>query len=72
MSMEFFGWPWAKDFFGPDERKFLYSHLAGAITFIPYGTMVDHFQHSVYEHPEYTPPSATRSGSACWASTCLG
>ena len=48
MSMEFFGWPWAKDFFGKDERKFLYSHLAGAITFIPYGTMVDHFQHIVY------------------------
>ncbi|MBQ6662239.1 MAG: M3 family oligoendopeptidase, partial [Firmicutes bacterium] len=21
----------------------------------PYGTMVDHFQHSVYEHPEMTP-----------------
>ena len=55
MSMEFFGWPWAKDFFGPDERKFLYSHLAGAITFIPYGTMVDHFQHIVYEHPALTP-----------------
>ena len=55
MSMEFFGWPWAKDFFGKDERKFLYSHLAGAITFIPYGTMVDHFQHIVYEKPELTP-----------------
>ena len=55
MSMEFFAWPWAKDFFGKDERKFLYSHLAGAITFIPYGTMVDHFQHIVYEKPEMTP-----------------
>ncbi len=55
MSMEFFGWPWAKEFFGKDERKFLYSHLAGAITFIPYGTMVDHFQHIVYEKPELTP-----------------
>ena len=55
MSMEFFAWPWAKGFFGKDERKFLYSHLAGAITFIPYGTMVDHFQHIVYEKPELTP-----------------
>lgn len=55
MSMEFFGWPWAKDFFGKDEKKFLYSHLAGAVTFIPYGTMVDHFQHIVYEKPELTP-----------------
>ena len=35
--------------------KFRYSHLAGALTFIPYGTMVDHFQHIVYEKPEMTP-----------------
>ncbi len=55
MSMEFMAWPWCKYFFGKDERKYLYSHLAGAITFIPYGTMVDHFQHIVYEKPEMTP-----------------
>ena len=55
MSMEFFGWMNAEGFFGPDARKFLYSHLAGAITFIPYGTMVDHFQHIVYEKPDMTP-----------------
>ncbi|MBQ6019374.1 MAG: M3 family oligoendopeptidase [Clostridia bacterium] len=55
MSMEFFAWPWAEEFFGPDTRKFLYSHLSGALTFIPYGTMVDHFQHIVYEKPQMTP-----------------
>ena len=55
MSMEFFAWPWAEGFFGKDTRKFLYSHLAGALTFIPYGTMVDHFQHIVYEKPNLTP-----------------
>ena len=55
MSMEFFAWPWAEGFFGTDTRKFRYSHLAGALTFIPYGTMVDHFQHIVYETPELTP-----------------
>ena len=55
MSMEFFAWPWAEGFFGTDTRKFMYSHLAGALTFIPYGTLVDHFQHEVYEHPEMTP-----------------
>ena len=55
MSMEFMAWPWAEGFFGEDARKFRYSHLAGALTFIPYGTMVDHFQHEVYAHPEYTP-----------------
>ncbi len=55
MSMEFFAWPWAEGFFGKDARKFRYSHLAAALTFIPYGTMVDHFQHVVYEKPELTP-----------------
>ena len=55
MSMEFFGWMNAEGFFGPDAKKYLYSHLAGAITFIPYGTMVDHFQHSVYEQPDLSP-----------------
>ncbi len=55
MSMEFLAWPWAEDFFGPDARKFRYSHLAAALTFIPYGTLVDHFQHEVYARPDMTP-----------------
>ncbi len=55
MSMEFFGWMNAEGFFGKDARKFRYSHLAGPLTFIPYGTMVDHFQHLVFEKPELTP-----------------
>ena len=53
--MEFMAWPWAEDFFGPDAKKFRFSHLAGALTFIPYGTLVDHFQHEVYARPEMTP-----------------
>ncbi len=55
MSMEFFAWPWAEDFFGDEAEKYRYSHLAGALTFLPYGTMVDHFQHIVYEQPDLTP-----------------
>lgn len=55
MSMEFFAEGNAEDFFGKDAHKFRYSHLAGAIKFIPYGTLVDHFQHSVYENPNMTP-----------------
>ena len=50
------------DFFGEDARKYLYSHLSGALKFIPYGTMVDHFQHEVYAHPEMTPEER----HACW------
>lgn len=55
MSMEFFAWPWAEGFFGKDTNKFYYSHLSGALTFIPYGTMVDHFQHIVFEKLDMTP-----------------
>ena len=55
MSMEFMAWPWSEGFFGKDTRKFHYSHLSSALTFIPYGTMVDHFQHIVYEQPDLTP-----------------
>lgn len=55
MSMEFFSWPWAESFFSEDADKFRYNHLAGSLTFIPYGTLVDHYQHSVYEKPEMTP-----------------
>lgn len=55
MSMEFLAWSHAEGFFGADTRKFYYSHLSGALTFLPYGTMVDHFQHIVYEKPDLTP-----------------
>ena len=32
------------------------------ITFLPYGALVDHYQHEVYEHPEMTPAER----KACW------
>ena len=54
MSMEFFAWPYMKDFFKDDELKYRYHHLSGAIEFLPYGVCVDHFQHWVYEHPTAT------------------
>jgi M3 family oligoendopeptidase len=55
MSMEFFTWQWMKLFFKGDTEKYQYSHLGSAIKFIPYGTLVDHFQHEVYNKPEMTP-----------------
>lgn len=51
MSMEFFAHPYMQDFFGKDTTKYLYSHIADALTFIPYGILVDHFQHEIYENP---------------------
>ncbi|WP_408010572.1 M3 family oligoendopeptidase [Pseudalkalibacillus sp. A8] len=55
MSMEFFTWPWMKLFFKEDTEKYKFSHLSGALTFIPYGVAVDEFQHYVYENPETSP-----------------
>ena len=55
MSMEFFTNPWMKSFFGDRAEDFLRSQLEDAVVFIPYGSMVDEFQHIVYDHPEMTP-----------------
>ena len=55
MAMEFFAEPWSELFFGDDADKFRYTHLAERLCFIPYGTMVDHFQHIMYEYPEFGP-----------------
>ncbi len=55
MSMEFFTEPWMEKFFADKKDDYVLSHLEGAVTFIPYGCMVDEFQHIVYEHPEFTP-----------------
>lgn len=55
MSMEFFAWPWSKYFFKEDTDKYHYQHLGYAMKFIPYGILVDHFQHEVYSKPEMTP-----------------
>lgn len=55
MSMEFITWPWMEGFFQDETQKYKFSHLGNAVQFLPYGVLVDHFQHEVYEHPEMTP-----------------
>ena len=55
MSMEFFTWPWMHKFFKEETDRFKYKHVAGSLSFLPYGACVDHFQHWVYENPEATP-----------------
>lgn len=62
MSMEFFTWPWMKNFFEEDTDKYYFSHLGGSVKFIPYGVLVDHFQHEVYAHPEWSHDERM----ACW------
>ncbi len=55
MSMEFFAWPYMQDFFGEDAERYKFMHALESFSFIPYGTMVDAFQHIVYEQPDLTP-----------------
>ncbi|PKK86903.1 MAG: M3 family oligoendopeptidase, partial [Tenericutes bacterium HGW-Tenericutes-8] len=55
MSMEFFAWPWMPLFFKEDATKYYFSHLAGAISFLPYGALVDEYQHEIYQNPSMSP-----------------
>lgn len=54
MSMEFLTYPWMELFFREDANKYRYQHLADAITFIPYGAIVDQFQTYCYKNPDLT------------------
>ncbi|WHY87891.1 M3 family oligoendopeptidase [Neobacillus novalis] len=60
MSMEFFTWPWMELFFQEDTDKYKFSHLSGALLFLPYGVSVDEFQHWVYENPTASPAERKR------------
>lgn len=55
MSMEFFCWKYIDRFFGARAQDYKFMHLGDALTFIPYGTMVDRFQHIMYEQEDLTP-----------------
>ncbi len=51
MAMEFFTEPWMEKFFADRTKDYLAMHLEESAAFIPYGCMVDEFQHIVYANP---------------------
>jgi M3 family oligoendopeptidase len=55
MSLEFLAYPHIEPMFGAETERYRRMHLIGALEFLPYGVMVDHFQHEVYANPEATP-----------------
>lgn len=56
MSMEFFTEPWYHLFFGKETaQEYTDMHLEDAVIFVPYGCMVDEFQHIIYDNPNLTP-----------------
>ncbi|NLM45734.1 MAG: M3 family oligoendopeptidase [Firmicutes bacterium] len=52
MGMEFFAWPFMELFFGIRAPLYRFRHLCEALLFLPYGALVDRFQHEVYTRPE--------------------
>lgn len=55
MSMEFFTSPYMEKFFADRADDYRKMQIESAILFIPYGCMVDEFQHIVYEKPQMSP-----------------
>lgn len=55
MSMEYFTYGWMEKFFGDRKADYLKMHFMDSAIFVPYGTMVDEFQHIVYGNPDLTP-----------------
>ncbi|MBQ9412533.1 MAG: M3 family oligoendopeptidase [Oscillospiraceae bacterium] len=55
MSMEFLTSPWHRLFFGDATRKYDLAHAEQSLTFIPYGCLVDEFQHRMYAEPDLSP-----------------
>ncbi len=47
-AMEFFAYPWLKDFFGERADDYAYEHLCEALFSLPYIAAVDEFQHRLY------------------------
>lgn len=54
-AMEYLAYPYYELFFGSSAEAFRQLHMTQALLFLPYGCMVDEFQHRIYENPGLTP-----------------
>ena len=54
-AMEFMSYPYMNMFYGDKAQQYCELHMTQALLFMPYGCMVDEFQHIVYDDPEMTP-----------------
>lgn len=50
-TMERFVWPWMDRFFGEDTQKYKFSNLTEAFIYMPFVSVVDEFEHFLYEFP---------------------
>ena len=59
-AMEFMSYPFMEMFYGDKAEQYRELHMTQALLFLPYGCMVDEFQHIVYDNPELTPDERHR------------
>jgi len=53
-AMEFMSYPFMDMFYGDKAEQYRELHMSQALLFLPYGCMVDEFQHIVYDKPDLT------------------
>ena len=54
-AMEYMSYPYMDIFYGKSAEQYSELHMTDGLLFLPYGCMVDEFQHVVYDKPELTP-----------------
>ena len=54
-AMEYLSYPHLGEFFGPAGTEAALLHMTESLLFLPYGCMVDEFQHRIYDEPTLTP-----------------
>ena len=54
-SMEYMSYPFMDIFYGERADQYCQMHMTDALLFLPYGCMVDEFQHIIYDNPDMTP-----------------
>jgi M3 family oligoendopeptidase len=54
-SMEYMSYPFMDIFYGKQAEQYCELHMTDGLLFLPYGCMVDEFQHIIYDNPNMTP-----------------
>ncbi len=54
-AMEYMSYPYMDIFYGDKASSYCEMHMTEGMLFLPYGCMVDEFQHTVYDNPNMTP-----------------
>lgn len=52
--MERLVWPWMEQFFGDEVNRYKYEHLTQGIMYMPIASVVDEFEHFLYQYPKAT------------------